>query len=336
MSPVLTVVISIVVLIVGIAIGYVLRRNLGEKAIGSAEQQARNMILDAQNTVESLKKEKVLEAKEEIHKLRDEYEGELKARRAEVSKAERRILQKEENIDKKLFRILGLGNAVYTALDDSSSPSTKKSVSSVADYYKKNLISWENLSGSKQELYNLKNKIFKGERIAIFEQEKASERTMKELSQSGELALYSQILIACHGYFNAAKPELSALVFSEVSHDGEKSGEDGYLTIDEISLLKMNAEFLNLSACQTGLSALKKGDGMLGLTRSCIVAGAHTVGVTLWEVHDTATCVFQEYLYGFIKNGVPYATAYQNAKQKMKESEEWSNPVYWAAFVLYE
>ena len=77
MSPVLTVVISIVVLIVGIAIGYILRKNVGEKAIGSAEQQARNMILDAQNTVENLKKEKVLEAKEEIHKLREEYEGRI-------------------------------------------------------------------------------------------------------------------------------------------------------------------------------------------------------------------------------------------------------------------
>ena len=105
MSPVLTVVISIVVLIVGIAIGYILRKNVGEKAIGSAEQQARNMILDAQNTVENLKKEKVLEAKEEIHKLREEYEGELKSRRAEVTKAERRILQKEENIDRKTENI---------------------------------------------------------------------------------------------------------------------------------------------------------------------------------------------------------------------------------------
>jgi len=102
MSPVLTVVISIVVLIVGIAIGYILRKNVGEKAIGNAEMQAKNMILDAQNTAENLKKEKVLEAKEEIHKLRNEYEGELKARRAEVSKSERRILQKEENIDRKL------------------------------------------------------------------------------------------------------------------------------------------------------------------------------------------------------------------------------------------
>ncbi len=102
MSPVLTVVISIVVLIVGMAIGYLLRKNIGEKTIGSAEQQAKNMILDAQNTVENLKKEKVLEAKEEIHRLRDENEAELKARRAEVSKSERRILQKEENIDRKL------------------------------------------------------------------------------------------------------------------------------------------------------------------------------------------------------------------------------------------
>ena len=105
MSPVLAVVISIVVLIVGIGIGYILRKNVGEKAIGSAEQQARNMILDAQNTVENLKKEKVLEAKEEIHKLREEYEGELKSRRAEVTKAERRIQQKEENIDRKLENI---------------------------------------------------------------------------------------------------------------------------------------------------------------------------------------------------------------------------------------
>ncbi len=102
MSPVVTVVISIVVLIVGMAIGYLLRKNVGEKTIGSAEQQAQNMILDAQNTVENLKKEKVLEAKEEIHRLRDENEAELKARRNEVSKSERRILQKEENIDRKL------------------------------------------------------------------------------------------------------------------------------------------------------------------------------------------------------------------------------------------
>ena len=102
MSPFTTALISIVVLIVGIAIGYVWRKSHGERQIGSAEMQAKNMILDAQNTVENLKKEKILEAKEEIHKLRAEYEGELKARRNEVSKTERRLQQKEENIDRKM------------------------------------------------------------------------------------------------------------------------------------------------------------------------------------------------------------------------------------------
>ena len=99
MSPVLTVVISIVVLIVGIGIGYILRKNVGEKAIGSAEQQARNMILDAQNTVENLKKEKVLEAKEEIHKLR---EGSLRKKRtstasSRASKNAKTVSQRESS-----------------------------------------------------------------------------------------------------------------------------------------------------------------------------------------------------------------------------------------------
>jgi ribonuclease Y len=104
MTPV-AILVSIVLLIVGILIGYIVRKNIGEKTIGSAEQKAQNIILDAQNTVENLKKEKVLEAKEEIHKLREDYEKEFKIRRNEVQKSERRILQKEENIDRKLENI---------------------------------------------------------------------------------------------------------------------------------------------------------------------------------------------------------------------------------------
>ena len=101
----LGIVVSIVLLIVGILIGYIIRKNIGEKAIGSAEMQAKNIVLDAQNTAENLKKEKILEAKEDIHRLREDYEKEFKQRRNEVQKSERRILQKEENIDRKLESI---------------------------------------------------------------------------------------------------------------------------------------------------------------------------------------------------------------------------------------
>ncbi|MBQ0040592.1 MAG: ribonuclease Y [Clostridiales bacterium] len=105
MSTVIALVAGIVFLIVGILVGYIMRKTIGEKAIGSAEQQAQNILLDAQNTAETLRKERIVEAKEEIHKLRQEYENELKIRRGEVQKSERRVQQKEENIDRKLENI---------------------------------------------------------------------------------------------------------------------------------------------------------------------------------------------------------------------------------------
>lgn len=105
MSTIITLVAGVVFLIVGILVGYIMRKTIGEKAIGSAEQQAQNILLDAQNTAETLRKERIVEAKEEIHKLRQEYESELKIRRGEVQKSERRVQQKEENIDRKLENI---------------------------------------------------------------------------------------------------------------------------------------------------------------------------------------------------------------------------------------
>lgn len=83
-------------------IGYIFRKTVGEKAIGSAEQKAKNIILDAENKSETIKKEITIEAKEEAHRLRSEVEKEVRERRAEVTKLERRLVQKEEAIDKKI------------------------------------------------------------------------------------------------------------------------------------------------------------------------------------------------------------------------------------------
>lgn len=242
------------------------------------------------------------------------------------------------------FSMLGIGNPAYSGPAPGNGKrgsiqlqnANADDYASVAEYYRKNLSEWSVLKGSGEELRNIKTLIFPGEKVDIYEQEKATEQVIKALSRSGKLAEYKQILMACHGYFNAAKPELSVLVFSEASDKTGKTEEDGYLTAGEMALLHMNAEFLNLSACQTGLAAVRNGDGMLGLTRSCIIAGAENVGVTLWEVNDEATRVFQEHLYGFIKEGLPYPDAYRKAKMAMVKSDDWAEPVYWAAFVLYE
>ncbi|MDO4552305.1 MAG: ribonuclease Y [Bacillota bacterium] len=97
----IVVVIGIVALALGLLVGYIFRKAVGEKAIGSAEQKAKNIILDAENRSETIKKEITIEAKEEAHRLRSEVEREVRERRAEISKAEKRLIQKEEAIDKK-------------------------------------------------------------------------------------------------------------------------------------------------------------------------------------------------------------------------------------------
>ncbi|MBE6036011.1 MAG: ribonuclease Y [Clostridiales bacterium] len=101
MKPIYVVIIGIFALALGLLIGYIIRKTVGEKAIGSAELKAKNLILDAETKATTLQKELRMEAKEEAHRIRSEAERDARERRAEVAKTERRMLQKEENIDKK-------------------------------------------------------------------------------------------------------------------------------------------------------------------------------------------------------------------------------------------
>ena len=93
--------IGIVCVLIGLLVGYVVRKTVGERAIGSAEQTAKNLILDAEKKAETIKKEITIEAKEEAHKLRSDVDKEIKDRRAEATRLERRLIQKEETLDKK-------------------------------------------------------------------------------------------------------------------------------------------------------------------------------------------------------------------------------------------
>ena len=94
--------ILVVALIFGIAIGYFIRKSSAESKIGSAEAEAKRILEGAEKNSEAKKKEALLEAKEEIHKLRAEVERENKERRSELQRMERRLTQKEENLDRKL------------------------------------------------------------------------------------------------------------------------------------------------------------------------------------------------------------------------------------------
>ena len=102
---IIPVVVGLIALVLGLLVGYILRKSIGEKTIGNAETTARNMLLDAEKNAENIRKEVVLEAKEEAQRQRNDAEKEIRERRNAISKAERRLNQKEDSIDRKLDNI---------------------------------------------------------------------------------------------------------------------------------------------------------------------------------------------------------------------------------------
>lgn len=93
---------------------------------------------------------------------------------------------------------------------------------------------------------------------------------------------------------------------------------------------------MELSACETGLGKVVQGDGVLGLTRAFMVAGANGVGATLWVVDGLATKEFMVRVYGLVENeGMGYAKAMAQVKREFIKSKDYSEPYYWSPFVLY-
>jgi tetratricopeptide (TPR) repeat protein len=172
------------------------------------------------------------------------------------------------------------------------------------DYCQALGLKWGYLKGTLDEVNTIKSKIFNQKDTKVITGADVTEAKVKELSKNKELSKYRIVHFACHGYYNPVYPSLSFVVFSEVS-GLTKSAEDGYLTVEEAALLNLNADFVNLSACETGLGKIEQGDGVIGLTRAFQVAGANMVGVTLWTVEDKATMEFMVSVYEKVyKKGV--------------------------------
>lgn len=150
--------------------------------------------------------------------------------------------------------------------------------------------------------------------------------------QTKDLKNYRILHIATHGLLNAERPQFTGLVLSLV---GNKTG-DGFLRTDEIFNLKLGAPLVMLSACETGLGKEKRGEGVIGLTRAFMYAGAPTVGVSLWSVADRSTADLMTDLYKrmLTGQGMSAAAAKRAAQQSMIEGKKYSAPFYWAPFVL--
>jgi CHAT domain-containing protein len=156
----------------------------------------------------------------------------------------------------------------------------------------------------------------------------------REAAMSKELSQYRYVHFATHGVLSSQYPDWSGLVFSLVDKDGQT--QNGVLRGQDIYNLHFPAELVVLSSCQTGLGKDIRGEGIVGLTRSFMYAGAERVMVSLWAVNDGSTAKLMGQFYKDLLGPKPQspAAALRAAQLAMLKDKHLSAPYYWAAFIL--
>jgi CHAT domain-containing protein/Tfp pilus assembly protein PilF len=155
----------------------------------------------------------------------------------------------------------------------------------------------------------------------------------RETAMSPDLAAYRVVHFATHSVLDNEHPELSGVVLSLVDSSGHP--QNGFLRLYDIYNLRLGADLVVLSACRTALGKEIKGEGLIGLTRGFLYAGAPRVVATLWEIDDRTTEEAMKRFYdGMLGRGERPAAALRAAQIELWKSKGWDAPHYWAAFML--
>lgn len=156
----------------------------------------------------------------------------------------------------------------------------------------------------------------------------------RENVTSAQLSQYRVVHFATHGIVNEKKPELSGVVLSLYDEQG-RFHQDGFLRLKDIYDLRLPVDLVVLSACRTGLGQEVRGEGLIGLTRGFMYAGAPRVIASLWKVDDDATAELMRLFYQkMLKEDMSPAAALGAAQVMMSGQKRWSHPYYWAGFIL--
>ncbi|HEU4389413.1 MAG TPA: CHAT domain-containing protein [Blastocatellia bacterium] len=155
----------------------------------------------------------------------------------------------------------------------------------------------------------------------------------RAMATSSQLSDYRIVHFATHGLINNTHPELSGLVLSLIDEQGNP--QDGFLRLRDIYNLKLGADLVVLSACRTALGKQIRGEGLIGLVRGFMYAGAPRVVASLWDVKDEATSELMKRFYDrMLKGNLRPAAALRSAQLSMLSDSRWEAPYYWAAFSL--
>ncbi len=220
--------------------------------------------------------------------------------------------------DRKEF--IGFGGADYANFNITSSASKYSSL---------NIKGWNDLPGTITEIERIST-LYKTQ--DIYSGKILTESLVKRFSERDILKQFKIIHFAVHGLVLPEKPWLSALVLT----DTDNFKEDGYLSVNEIVQLDIEADFVNLSACETGLGKIYGGEGVVGLSQAFLIAGANSLSVSLWQVADQATKEFMVGLYKLVTfQDFTFNQGMSGMKRKFIASRRYSHPYYWAPFIFY-
>ncbi len=150
---------------------------------------------------------------------------------------------------------------------------------------------------------------------------------------AGLLSDYAVVHLATHGILDTENPVLSGLVLSLVDSQGQP--QRGFLQLADIYQLRLAADLVVLSGCKTALGKEIHGEGLVGLTRGFLYAGASRVVASLWRVEDRATAELMSRFYRALwRQGLDPASALRAAQISIRAERRWRDPYFWAGWVL--
>jgi CHAT domain-containing protein len=150
---------------------------------------------------------------------------------------------------------------------------------------------------------------------------------------SPKLSGYRIVHFATHGVIDSRTPALSGLMLSRVGERGQPL--EGFLGLRDIYNLRLGAELVVLSGCETALGKEVRGEGLVGLTQGFLYSGARQVMASLWRIEDQATAELMSRFYrGLLVDGRPPAAALRQAQLAIRDDKRWRSPYYWSGFVV--
>lgn len=216
--------------------------------------------------------------------------------------------------------------AVQQIPENSRSPQALRDIQLNGDSFDPSVI--EPLIYASRELANLRD-VTSGYEAFVAA---GSDATRDKLLNT-DLTQYSILHFATHGRLDTRRPEHSGLILSTVTSDGKP--QNGFVSLQDIYQLRAPVDLVVLSACQTALGKNVRGEGLIGLTRGFMYAGASSVVASLWKVDDEATAELMKRFYAnMLVQGMTPAGALRAAQNSIRREPHWRSPFFWAAFTL--